>query len=259
MLIFFYLFYYSLNLCCFRKDNSDAMNVLVIEYEKGMVQKIKDILSEIDDSIRVVGVTGDMFAAAEWLTKNNIPDLILANEEMMAEMNYKDVKAVVTFSTKTAEYNFAAFRYKTIRQILNSLPGTEEKLLSFDQFTNSNNSKAVTAGPFKERFLVKQGQRLLSIPVGQIAYFFSQERFIFFKTFDNQKFLLEYRIEQLENLLSPTMFFRVNRSFIISLPTVKEIHAYFGNRLKLYLSPATDKEVIVSRKRVNDFKEWLDK
>ena len=99
----------------------------------------------------------------------------------------------------------------------------------------------------------------MSIPVTQIAYFFSQERFIFLKTFDNQKFLLEYRIEQLENLLSPAMFFRINRSYIISLPTVKEIHSYFGNRLKLYLTPLPDKEIIVSRKRVNDFKEWLGK
>jgi two-component system, LytTR family, response regulator LytT len=70
---------------------------------------------------------------------------------------------------------------------------------------------------------------------------------------------LEYRIEQLENLLSPALFFRINRSYIISLPTVREIHAYFGNRLKLYLSPATDKEIIVSRKRVNEFKAWLGK
>jgi DNA-binding LytR/AlgR family response regulator len=66
-------------------------------------------------------------------------------------------------------------------------------------------------------------------------------------------------MEQLENLLSPVSFFRINRSYIISLPTVKEIHSYFGNRLKLFLSPSPDKEIIVSRKRVNDFKEWLGK
>ena len=100
---------------------------------------------------------------------------------------------------------------------------------------------------------------MLSIPVNQIAYFFSEERFIFFRTFDGQKFLLEYRMDQLEKILSPDMFFRINRSFIISLSTVKEIHSFFGNRLKLFLTPAADKEVIVSRKRVSEFKEWLDK
>jgi len=63
----------------------------------------------------------------------------------------------------------------------------------------------------------------------------------------------------LENVLAPHLFFRINRSYIVSMQTVKEIHAYFGNRLKLYLTPAADKEVIVSRKRVTDFKEWLGK
>ncbi|RYF95247.1 MAG: LytTR family transcriptional regulator, partial [Chitinophagaceae bacterium] len=68
-----------------------------------------------------------------------------------------------------------------------------------------------------------------------------------------------YRMDKLETMLSPALFFRINRSHIISLGTVKEIHAYFGNRLKLYLSPVSEKEVIVSRKRVSDFKEWLGK
>ncbi len=243
------------------KDNRIDMNVLVIEDEKTKVQKIRDLLNQIDDSINVVGVTDDMFMAAEWLIKNKTPDLILANEKVMADVekeSKRDIRAMVTFSTITEEYNFAAFRYKTIRHILNNIHGTKEKLLNFEKYWD-NTDKTLAASPFKERFLVKQGQKLLSIPVSQVAYFFSQERFIFLKTFDNQKFLIEYRIEQLENLLSPNIFFRINRSFIISLPTVKEIHAYFGNRLKLYLSPATDKEIIVSRKRVSDFKQWLDK
>jgi len=237
------------------------MNVLVIEHEKVVAQKVKDLLYGIDESIRVVGVTDDMFAAAEWLSRNQIPDIILANKGMMAEVEKRgnrDIKATVIFSTSTEEYRFHAFRYKSIRHILNEVNGTDEGVLN-NGLDYRELSKASAPGSFKERFLVKQGQKLLSIPVEQVAYFFSEERFIFLKTFDNQKFLLEYRIEQLEQLLSPDRFFRVNRSFIISLTTVKEIHAYFGNRLKLYLSPSAGKEVIVSRKRVSDFKEWLGK
>jgi DNA-binding LytR/AlgR family response regulator len=237
------------------------MNVLVIEHEQLRVQKIKDILFRIDDSIRVVGITNDMFAAAEWLDTNQVPDIILANKGMMAEVEKKvnrDIKATVTFYTTTEEYKFHAFRYNTIRHILNDIKGTAERVPG-NGHDYREVSKPLSNGSFKERFLVKQGQKLLSVPVEQIAYFFSQERFIFFKTTDNQKFLLEYRIEQLESLLPPDRFFRVNRSYIVSLLSVKEIHAYFGNRLKLYLSPVADKEVIVSRKRVSDFKEWLGK
>ena len=237
------------------------MNVLVIEHEKIVAQKIKDLLYGIDESIRVVGVSNDMLAAAEWLDANTVPDIILANKEMMAELGNtvrRDIRATVTLSTTTEEFNFHAFRYKTIRHILNEIQGKDERNPPTDH-RHEKVSRILSPVSFKERFLVKQGQKLLSVPVDHVAYFFSQERFIFFKTFDNQKYLLEYRIEQLETILSPDQFFRVNRSFIISLPAVKEIHAYFGNRLKLYISPSTDKEVIVSRKRVSDFKEWLGK
>jgi two-component system, LytTR family, response regulator len=234
------------------------MNVLVIEHEKIAAQKIKELLYGIDESIRVVGITDNVFTAGEWLNRNVKPDIILANNEVMTDvetMTGRKIKATVTFSTGTEELNLRAFRYKTIRHFLNDINGIEE---SHDSLY-AESEKFVLPASYKERFLVKQGQKLLSISVDQVAYFFSKERFIFFRTFDNQKFLQEYRIEQLEKILLPARFFRINRSFIISLATVKEIHPYFGNRLKLYLSPPAGKDVIVSRKRANGFKAWLGK
>ena len=235
------------------------MNVLVIEYEKSRAQQIKELFLQIDESIQVVGVTDNFLTTAEWLKNNKVPDLFLANSNIIAGVKTgSDIKTMVTISTLSGDYRFTALRYKTMKQILANLPATEERLLQLTP-GGAEPDRFTTAGPFKERFLVKQGQKLLSIPVSQVAYFFSQERFIFLKTFDNQKYLVEYRIEQLENLLSPAAYFRVNRSCIISLATVKEIHSYFGNRLKLYLSPIMEKDVIVSRKRVSDFKAWLGK
>jgi len=235
------------------------MKVLVIEYEKGIVEKIRQLLYDIDEAIQVTGVAGDVFTSGQWLDQHNIPDLILANDEVVENMGVsikRGLKATVTLTSPGSQYNLRALRYKTIRHLLRHLPGLEERTVNFDQLVGDT---VKPGGSYKERFLVKQGQRLLSIPVNQIAYFFSQERFIFLRTLDNQKYLLEYRIEQLETLLEPARFFRVNRSFIVSLPSVKDIHAYFGNRLKLYLQPSADREVIVSRKRVSDFKNWLDK
>src|SRR6185436_12774913 len=110
---------------------------------------------------------------------------------------------------------------------------------------------------YRNRFLVKQGQKFASIETFDIAYFFSEGRFIFFRTNDNQKFLVEYTLEELEAMLNPENFFRINRSLIISFNSVDQIHAYFGNRLKLFLEPAMEKDIIVSREKVNEFKVWL--
>jgi two-component system response regulator LytT len=236
------------------------MNVLIIEDEKWMAQKFRDLLNEIDESINIVGVTDNVNSAVMWLKENKAPDLILANKSTIDEIEKNDsrnIRAIVTISTINEEFNFEAFRLKHLRYILDNMSITEERI-SLDHLEKPavNN---ITRTAFKERFLVKLGQKLLSIPISQVAYFFSQDRFIFLKTLDNQKFLVEYRIEQLEKILPPEMFFRINRSHIISLGSVREIHAYFGNRLKIYLTPSTEKEVIVSRKRVSDFKQWLGK
>ena len=112
---------------------------------------------------------------------------------------------------------------------------------------------------YRKRFLVKHAQKLVSIDVDEIAYFFSDGRLNFFKTFDNKKFVVDYTMDELEDMLDPVKYFRISRSFYISVDSVDQIHDYFGNRLMLTLKPAVDKESIVSREKVTDFKKWMGK
>ena len=80
-----------------------------------------------------------------------------------------------------------------------------------------------------------------------------------FKTKNNRKFIVDYTMDELEEMLNPQDYFRVNRSFYISVPSVEKIDDYFGNRLILQLLPPTDKEVVVSREKVMAFKRWMGK
>jgi DNA-binding LytR/AlgR family response regulator len=112
---------------------------------------------------------------------------------------------------------------------------------------------------FRKRFLVKHGQKLVSVEVDDIAYFFSDGRLNFFKTTDNKKFVVDYTMDELNEMLDPDKYFRISRSFFISVNSVAQIHDYFGNRLMLQLKPETDKEAIVSREKVTEFKTWLGK
>jgi two-component system, LytTR family, response regulator LytT len=112
---------------------------------------------------------------------------------------------------------------------------------------------------YRKRFLVKHGQKLVSVEVEDIAYFFSDGRLNFFKTSDNRKFVVDYTMDELNDMLGPDTFFRISRSFYISVNSVSQIHDYFGNRLLLHLKPETEKEAIVSREKVSDFKTWLGK
>jgi DNA-binding LytR/AlgR family response regulator len=112
---------------------------------------------------------------------------------------------------------------------------------------------------FRKRFLVKHGQKLVSIEIDEIAYFFSDGRLNFFKTYDNRKFVVDYTMDELEDMLDSQRYFRISRSFYVSVNSIDQIHDYFGNRLLLHLKPPVDKESIVSREKVTDFKKWMGK
>jgi Response regulator of the LytR/AlgR family len=208
------------------------MKVLVVEEEQQIVRKLERVFKSMDGSIRIIGTPPAMFSSTDWMKKYGAPDIVLVNKNILQRLDHvfeKGVKATVTFTWQQDQFAFQAF-----------IP------------------PAVTPG-FRNRFLVKQGQRFASILTPDIAYFFSDGRFIFFKTYDNQKYLVEYTLEELESMLDPEHFFRINRSLLIAFKSVAQIHPYFGNRLKLILEPPMEKDIIVSREKVGDFKAWLGK
>ena len=112
---------------------------------------------------------------------------------------------------------------------------------------------------FRKRFLVKHAQKLVSVEIDEIAYFYSDGRLNFFKTNDNKKYVVDYTMDELEEMLDPEKYFRISRSFYVSVNSIDQIHDYFGNRLMLNLKPAVDKESIVSREKVTEFKRWMGK
>ena len=100
---------------------------------------------------------------------------------------------------------------------------------------------------------------MVSVEVEDIAYFYSDGRLNFFKTKDNRKFVVDYTMDELEEMLDPDTWFRISRSFFVSVQSIEKMDDYFGNRLILGLRPSTDKEALVSREKVADFKSWMGK
>lgn len=106
--------------------------------------------------------------------------------------------------------------------------------------------------------MVKIGNRFHFFNVEDIAFFMADDGVICLYTHKGQKYPVEYTIDQIEELLNPTMFFRINRKYLVSISSVKEIHSYFNSRLLLILNPNQEDKVIVSRERTSKFKQWLD-
>lgn len=243
------------------------MKVLVVEGEKRVVRILERALKRIDDSIRIIGTIPAIFASAHWLEQHGIPDIILMSEgavkeHQMIDLSNGRINATVIFTVQSDQFTFYAFRIGHLEHLLPAAFINRSQEEVYDT-TLAPPAQVETASPqviqatWRNRFLVKQGQKFASIETPLIAYFFSEGRFIFFKTFDSQKYLVEYTLEELETMLDPQQFFRINRSLLISFKSVEQIHPYFGNRLKLFLDPAMEKEILVSREKVNEFKRWL--
>jgi two-component system response regulator LytT len=259
------------------------MRILIVEDEELAVKKLKKTLAAVDESAIVVGELDSIQGTVSWLQENPSPDLILMDIELadgqsFEIFNHVQVKSPVIFITSYDEYALRAFKVNSVDYLLKPVQKEElqaamEKLrelkkiyvpepapvqMSIDVLVKELQQKLQTK-EYRKRFLVKQGQKLVSVEVEDIAYFFSEGRLNFFKTTDNKKFVVDYTMDELENMLNPDNYFRISRSFFVSVNSVSQIHDYFGNRLMLQLKPDADKEALVSREKVSDFKEWLGK
>lgn len=111
--------------------------------------------------------------------------------------------------------------------------------------------------PGRERFLVRQGQRLFSVPIHQIAYFFSRNKMTFLQAADGHEWLIDYTMDEVEQMLDPQRFFRVNRQIIAELRAIERVNLYFNGKLKISLQPTFQEEVLVSRDKAGALRRWL--
>jgi len=111
---------------------------------------------------------------------------------------------------------------------------------------------------YKKRFTTKIGQHLKMISVDEIECFYSENKGTYAATIEGRNYLLDTTLEQLENELSPEIFFRVSRKYYININAIKDIISYTNSRLQIKLNHWNEQEIIVSRERVKDFKIWLE-
>jgi len=115
---------------------------------------------------------------------------------------------------------------------------------------------------YKAQFVVRVGEHLKVVPVEQVAYFFSLEKTTLLQSTDGRKYVVDYTMEQLEGLLDPSQFFRLNRAYLAQQAAIHDIIHYTNSRLQTILKPAppeSEGPILVSREKVSVFKSWLDR
>jgi DNA-binding LytR/AlgR family response regulator len=250
------------------------MRILIIEDEKPAARLLQRKVEKL--GLHVETLLHSVEEALYWFTTNEHPDLIFLDIQLSDGLSFEifekiDIKSAVIFTTAFDEYALRAFKLNSIDYLLKPI---DEDDLSIaitkfkTQFQKSSISsldfeaiKRMLVNPnektYKQRFTIKIGEHLKMISIEEIECFFSENKGTYLHTIDNRDYLLDITLEQLETELNPKDFFRVSRKFIIPLKTIKDIVVYSNSRLKVILPTYKADEVIVSRERVNDFKDWL--
>ena len=255
------------------------MKILIIEDEQLGVERLIKHLNAIDPTIEITGATRSIKSSVEWLQTHEHPDIILMDIELsdgqsFAIFNEVEVKSTVIFTTSYDEFALQAFKVNSIDYLLKPIK-KEDLKNSLDKYHQMQKQFAKTPvfqigsllkelqlqskKAYRNRFLVKQGSRLLSVDVSNIAYFYADGRLCFFKTWDKAKYIIDYTLDELADMLDPGQFFRAGRGFIVHIKSIAQIHQYFNSKLKLELNPLTEKEVIISKEKTTEFKEWMGK
>lgn len=251
------------------------MKVLIIEDEIPAAKRLRKLVTEQFSGAKILDMIDSVEGAIQWLNTFEKPDLIFMDIQLSDGLsfdifNHTEVTSPVIFTTAYDQYAIKAFKVNAVDYLLKPIDPQElevsmKKFQDLHQYAHSYDQTAIkelistiTQKDFKTRFLVKVGQQLSYVQTKEISYFYSDEGLVYALTDKNRRHILDYTLEQLNELLDSKRFFRINRKIIISIDAIHKIHTYFNSRLKLELMPRTELDAIVSRERVNDFKAWLD-
>lgn len=253
------------------------MKVLIIEDEEQAARRIESLVRELVPAVIVLDKIDSVKRSVEWFTNNVAPDLVLMDIQLADGISFQifdqcKVSCPVIFTTAYDEYALKAFKVNSIDYILkpidkdelkaalNKLSITENTSVSDAQkrLANIEQAMQMLTRRNKSRFVIKVGEHLRTIEVENILYFFSQDKTTFCHTNEKRDHILDYTLDQLEEMLDNRSFFRINRKYIISPKAFQDIISYTNSRLRLVLKDSDDQDVIVARERVQEFKDWLD-
>ena len=254
------------------------MHALIIEDERLSADRLKVLINKIDPEIRILDVLHSVSSTRNWFRDNSPPDILFLDIQLNDGLGFDvltemKIEIPVIFTTAYDNYAIKAFKFNSIDYLLKPIDETDlkhslEKLKAQNRPVESAGKenigqdfgqlKKILTGDFKKRFLVKLGDQFRSVNIENVSYFHYHHGMTYLIADDGKKYPLDYTMDQVESLLHPLEFFRINRKLILGLSSIKEIHSYFNSRLLLRLSPELSDEVIVSRDRVGDFKRWMD-
>lgn len=245
------------------------MNIIIIEDEKPAARLLQRRIEKL--GYEVNKMLHSVEESVNWLKNNPNPDLIFLDIQLSDGISFQifeevEVSSSIIFTTAYDEYALKAFKLNSIDYLLK--PVDEEDLaFAIEKFEKQREVKVNFAQiknlfdqnkTYKERFTTKIGQNIKFFETIDVELFYSENKATYAFTKEGKNYLLDYTLDKIEELVTPKLFFRINRGQLIKIDAIKEISVFYNSRLKIILNHYSEQELIVSREKVNDFKIWLE-
>lgn len=252
------------------------MKVLIVEDENMAANRLEKLLLTQNQSIEILDKLDSVKSAVKWLAANDADllffDIQLADGLSFEILEQVEVNAPIIFTTAFDEYAIQAFKVNSVDYLLKPIDPEElaSALQKYEERFSKQESnvsemaaiaKAMTqlTKKYKQRFVVKIGEHIKTVETTNVRYIYSQEKMTFINDIHNKKYIVDFSLEQVNELVDPEEFFRINRKYLISMKAIKDIVSYSNSRLRIILQDSDEMDAIVSRERVQDFKQWLDR
>jgi DNA-binding LytR/AlgR family response regulator len=255
------------------------MRIVIIEDEPMAADRLENLLLQVYPAICVAGRCDSVQKSVKWFRENDPPDILFLDIQLGDGLSFEifeqvEISCPVIFTTAYDSYAIDAFRVNSIAYLLKPVK-KEELSASLDKYKASpyfegnrlaqeqrfalDQVQQLLTRQYKKRFLIKSGLHIRTVPAEDILFFYSLEKATYGVVASGKTFLFDHTLDQLEKLLDPALFFRINRRYIVSVAALADIITYSNSRLKLLLRHCADEDILVSRERMQEFKEWLDR
>lgn len=251
------------------------MKIIIIEDELKAAKSLASMISILRPSATVEAFLQSIESAVDYLSQNEEPDLIFMDIQLSDGLSFEILKVVkihcpIIFCTAYGEYTLDAIKANGIDYLLKPFSKEElqtafEKVESFRNFFQQNKQpdlacllKKIGIDDGKKSFLVFKNNKYTTVQTEQIAFFYIRNETPTIMTFQTQEYSLSPSLDQVQSLISPKQFYRLNRQYLINFNAIKEVEHYFARKLFVRLTIATPDKLLIGKEKTTAFLNWLE-
>ncbi|PWK27580.1 LytTR family two component transcriptional regulator [Arcicella aurantiaca] len=249
------------------------MKIVIVEDEPAAASQLKFLLNQLKIEHEILATIESVADGISWFSEHENPDLIFSDIQLADGISFEiyeqiELKSAIIFTTAFDEFAIRAFKLNSIDYLLKPIDlaslrfaiekFNNQQLMKEELLNSLIKQRAFSVKNYRKSFLVKFRDKLLPIKSEDFAFFYIENSLVYGQVFDGRKFILDFKLDDIETQLDPVDFTRANRQYIVSRNSISELVSYINSRLQVKTNPKAPSDIIVSKEKVTLFKKWFE-